>query len=353
VATHGRSFWILDDINPLRQFSPKLASSEAALLEPSPGLRVRRSTGTDTPIQPDEPAGQNPPDGVAIDYFLGREAPRPVVIEVLDANGALIDRVSSADPPQFSPEQRERELIPQYWIRNLLRPATAPGMHRWIWDLHYTAPRSVQRGFPISAVPGDTPQEPAGPSAAPGSYQVRLSIGAHQWRVPLNVLPDPRVKMSAEDYAAQFAAAHQLAGLLDESSAALLQCKSLRAQLEKLQSQASGALSEQIHMLDTHLGEFVDPAGPAPERRGLEKLNGDVATLYGQVDGVDAPPTAVQSEESTRASLEWRDLAQRWRQLRDVEVPQLNLALAKARLPRLAPDADPPRDLNFADVDQD
>jgi photosystem II stability/assembly factor-like uncharacterized protein len=352
VATHGRAFWILDDISPLRQFSSKLASSEATLLAPAPALRVRRSTGTDTPIQPDEPAGQNPPDGAVIDYFLSTAASRPVVIEVLDAGGSVIDRVSSDDPPQFSAEQSQRELIPQYWIRKLARPATVAGMHRWVWDLHYTAPRSLQRGFPISAVPGDTPQEPAGPLAAPGIYQVRLSIGAHQWRVPLTILADPRVNMSVEDYAAEFAAAHDLARVFDESSAALLECKSLRAQIENLKPKTAGPLSDQSHMLDTHIGELMEsPQNAAPPRPGLERLNGDVAMLYEQINGVDAPPTAVQIDSSGRAGADWHDLEQRWRQLRDVELPQLNRALAKARLPRLVPDIEPPRDLNFADED--
>jgi hypothetical protein len=350
VATHGRAFWILDDISPLREFSSKLASNEATLLEPAPALRVRRSTGTDTPIQPDEPAGQNPPDGAVIDYFLNKDASRPVVIEVLDAGGTIVARASSADPPQFSSEEIERELIPRYWIRKLMRPATTSGMHRWVWDLHYTAPRSLQRGFPISAVPGDTPQEPAGPIAAPGAYQVRLSMGAHQWRMPLTVLADPRVKMSTQDYAAEFNTAHELAEAFDQSSAALLECKSLRAQLEKLKPKNAGPLTEQFNMLDTHIGELMEsPETTAPRRRGLERLNGDVAILYGQINGVDALPTAAQTDETARARGDWRLLEQRWRQLHEVEVPQLNRALAKARLPRLVPDAEPPRDLNFAD----
>jgi photosystem II stability/assembly factor-like uncharacterized protein len=352
VATHGRAFWILDDISPLRQFSPKLAVGEATLLEPAPALRVKRSTGTDTPIQPDEPAGQNPPDGAIIDYYLGKDASRPVTVEVLDASGSVVARASSSDPAQFSPEQIERELIPRSWIRQLVRPATTLGMHRWVWDLHYTAPRSVQRGFPISAVPGDTPQEPAGPVAVPGNYQVRLSIGNKQWRVSLTVLADPRVKMSAQDYATEFTTAHRLAEAFDESSAALLACKSLRAQLEQLTPKASGPLGEQMHQLERHIGELLEsPEKVQPPRRGLERLNGDAGTLYGEINGVDAVPTAVQGEQTERVTADWHDLEPSWRQLREIEVPQLNRALGKARLPQLVLDTAPPRDLNFADED--
>jgi hypothetical protein len=245
----------------------------------------------------------------------------------------------------------ERELIPQYWIRKLVRPATNAGMHRWVWDLHYTAPRSEQRGFPISAVPGDTPQEPAGPVAAPGDYQVRLRIGAHQWHVALKVLPDPRVKMTTQDYAAQFTAAHELAQAFDQSSEALLSCKSMRAQLGELKSKAHGPLSEQLRLLDTHIGELLQSPGKQPSSRGLERLNGDVAVLYGQINGVDAVPTRVQGEQTERASADWRGLEPQWRRLRDVEVPQVNRALAKARMARIEPNSEPPRDLNFADED--
>jgi photosystem II stability/assembly factor-like uncharacterized protein len=352
VATHGRAFWILDDIGPLRHYSPQLGSSEATLLEPSPAIRVRRSTGTDTPLQPDEPAARNPPDGAVIDYYLGKDASKGLSIEVLDARGTLVTRVSSTDPPQYSPEQRERELIPQYWIRQLVPPSSKTGMHRWVWDLHYAAPRSEQRGYPISAVPGDTPQEPQGPTAAPGDYQVRLSIGAHQWHVPLKVLPDPRVKMSPQDYAAQFTTAHELAGAFDASSAALLSCKSMRAQLKPLEANARGALKDQIHLLDTHINELMEsPEKGQPLRRGLERLNGDAAVIYEQINGVDAVPTVAQDEQTQRIAGDWRELEPRWRQLRDVEVPRLNHSLRNARMARISPDTEPPRDLDFADED--
>jgi hypothetical protein len=160
---------------------------------------------------------------------------------------------------------------------------------------------------------------------------VRLSIGAHQWHVPLQVLPDPRVKMTTQEYAAEFAAAHELAAALNESSEALLSCKSMRAQLEQLKSKAAGPLREQLRLLDTHIGELLEsPGNVQPEPRGLERLNGDVALLYGQINGVDAVPTGVQSEQTERAAADWRDLEPRWRHLRDAEVPELNRALSRA-----------------------
>src|ERR1700722_7304091 len=116
-------------------------------------------------------------------------------------------------------------------------------MPRWIWDLRYAAPRSVQRGFPISAVPGDTPEEPAGPLASPGNYRVRLRIGSHQWEAPLAVTADFRVKIAPADFAAQAALARSLAAALDDSTGAVLEARSIRAQLKDLAAHAGADLA--------------------------------------------------------------------------------------------------------------
>ncbi len=350
LATHGRSFWVLDDISPLRQFTAKIAADEAALLKPAPAVRAKRSTETDTPIQPDEPTARNPPDGAVLDYYLARNASRPVTIEIFDSAGVLARRVSSTDPPPFTKGELERELIPAYWIRMTPPPSAAAGMHRWIWDLHYAPPRSVKRGFPISAVPGDTPQEPAGPPANPGIYRVRLSIGAQQWEQPLVVHADPRVRIGPADFSAQFELAQRLAGALDGSTGALLEARSLRAQLKELTGRNAGMPADRIQALDHEIGELLEPAeGSGPPARGLERLNGDFAALYAQVTGADAAPTAVQAAETERCLNDWQGLQGGWRHLRDEEVASLNKDLAKASLPRLNPELAPPQDLDSAD----
>jgi photosystem II stability/assembly factor-like uncharacterized protein len=352
VATHGRSFWVLDDISPLRQFTANLAVGEATLLKPAPAVRVRRSTGTDTPIQPDEPAGRNPPDGAVIDYYLAREASHPVTIEILDSNGTLVRRVSSTDPAPFTQEQIDRELIPAYWIRMIQPPATGAGMHRWVWDLRHAAPRSVQRGFPISAVPGDTPVEPAGPLASPGNYRVRLRIGSHQWEAPLIVAADPRVKITPADFAAQASLARRLAAALDGSTGAMLEARSIRAQLKDLAAHAGADLAGRIRSLDVRVAALLESGEErAAPHRGLERLNGDIATLYTQVTDVDAAPTTVQAAETARALEEWRVFEPGWQRLRGDDVAALNRDLGKARLPRLRADLEPPRDLDLADED--
>ena len=350
VATHGRSFWVLDDISPLRQFTPTLAAHEATLLKPAPAVRVQRSTGTDTPIQPDEPTGRNPPNGAVIDYYLAHNSTQSATIEILDSSGALVRRVSSTDPAPFTQAQLDRELIPAYWIQMTQPLATSAGMHRWIWDLHYAPPRSAKRGFPISAVPGETSQEPAGPAANTGNYRVRLRIGAHQWEESLVVAADPRVKLGPEGFSAQFDLARRLAGALDGSTGALLEARSIRAQLKDLTARASENVSTHIRLLDVHIAALLEPAdASAARKRGLEHLNGDFATLYTLVTGGDAAPTAVQVTETELALKEWSEIAADWQRLRDDEVAALNRELDKVRLPRLREGLEPPRDLDFAD----
>ena len=363
VATHGRSFWVLDDISPLRQFTPALVAREAALLKPAAAVRVKRSTGSDTPLQPDEPAGRNPPDGAAIDYYLARDSKLPVTIEILDSSGALVRRAASTDPPPFAKAQLERELIPPYWIRMAPPPAAGAGMHRWVWDLHYAAPRSVKRGFPISAVPYDTPEEPAGPPANPGRYRVRLLVGARSWEQPLMVAPDPRVELGAADFSAQFELARRLADALDGSSAAVLEARSIRAQLKNLEAGAgAAALKAPLHALDLHIAALVDrtQAGAAQSAaqsadfgavagRGLEHLNGDIATLYSEITAVDAAPTAAQLDASQLVLDEWAKYAAAWQRLQGTELAELNRSLAKRHVSRVREGLEPPRNLDFAD----
>jgi photosystem II stability/assembly factor-like uncharacterized protein len=349
LATHGRSFWVLDDISPLRQFNPKFTSAEASLVNPAPAIRVRRSTGPDTPYQPDEAAGFNPPDGAIIDYYLAKDQKVPVTLEVLDSNGNLVRKVSSSDPPEYSTEQMQREIIPQYWIKKTLPPSAGTGMHRWVWDLHYASPRTMRRGFPISAVPHETPSEPLGPAAVPGVYQVVLKVGAHEWHAPLTVKGDPRVTTTEPEYVAQFTTAHRLAEALDESTDALEQAKSLRGQIKDL-LENPGALGDQLHALDGRIAALLKPEGDHPPAPGLEKLNGEATGLYAEVNAADVAPTAVQSSETDRLVSDWQSLKPKWQEVQG-GVKSLSVALAKAKRPKLEPQKALPRDLNFADED--
>jgi photosystem II stability/assembly factor-like uncharacterized protein len=263
VATHGRSFWILDDIAPLRELAGDVRRSSAArmpdrtrLYTPAAAWRVRHNLSTDTPLPPEIPAGQNPPDGAIIDYYLNDAASGPVVIEIASADGKLVRRYSSADAP---PLIDEKELnVPTYWIRPAQIPSTERGMHRFVWDLHYPAPDAVEHEYPIAAIYKDTPRLPLGPTALPGTYTVRLTVNGRTMTQPLPVKMDPRIQTAAAGLRQQFMLATRVAEMMNKAYAAY----------HKVKSQESKA-----------------------DEAALLALNNDLTTVYGIIEEVDAAPT--------------------------------------------------------------
>jgi photosystem II stability/assembly factor-like uncharacterized protein len=189
AATHGRGFWILDDIAPLRQLTPEAAAAPAHLFAPSAVYRFPRDTNTDTPLPPEEPAGKNPPDGAILYYDLKAAANGPVTLEISDAAGKLVRRFSSADTaPQADPNLN----VPAYWVRPFQPLAASAGMHRFVWDLHAAAAgRGGRGGCPISAIYMDTPCS-EGAWMPPGSFTVKLTVNGQSYERTLVVKPDPR-----------------------------------------------------------------------------------------------------------------------------------------------------------------
>src|SRR5260370_6182660 len=229
VAPHGRSFWILDDTASLREITQSLATSEPHLFKPASAYRVRRSTNTDTPLPPDEPAAATPPDGAIIDYYLPRSASGPVTLEILDAQGQLVRRFSSADQPPVSDAELKKQLIPPYWVRPFRSLPTDAGMHRWVWDLHYPPPTSIRHEYPIAAVPHDTPRSPLGPSAVPGQYSVRLTVNGKSQTALLTLKLDPRVKTSTASQDKKFQPQTHLPPIQSQTSKPILHARSIRA----------------------------------------------------------------------------------------------------------------------------
>ncbi len=325
VGTHGRSFWILDDVTPLRQIAAAAAAPGAYLYRPAPAVRVRWNENPDTPLPPDEPAGKNPPDGAILDYYLAQPAAEPVTLEIRDARGELVRRFSSADQP----ERPDSALnIPTWWIRPPQTLGTAAGMHRFVWDLHYPPPPALRHEYPIAAIYGDTPREPRGPWAMPGRYTVRLTVGGRTYEQPLTVRMDPRVPLAPGALARQFALAARLVDALRRDSTALEAVRAIRREVKGARERAApGALSATLDSLDAAAAALESGEGAgtprAPGARGeqsLTRLNGELVELYGVIEGADAGPTAqaaaaVAELERTLAErlARWRELAGRFR----------------------------------------
>ncbi|HXC16278.1 MAG TPA: hypothetical protein VNV60_02440, partial [Holophagaceae bacterium] len=334
LATHGRSIWVLDDISPLRQLDATSSSAGAFLFKPGEAIRVRRSTNTDTPIPSDEPAGQNPPDGAALDYYLARSASGPVTLEILDAENHLVRRYASDDAPAATPETLNRQLIPLYWIRMPRTLSAAAGMHRWIWDLRHAAPAAANGEYPISAIPHDTPSLPEGPLALPGLYTVRLTVDGHTSSARLAVRMDPRVSASSGDLTALFTLESHLASLVSSSAEASLQAQGLQEQVQGLSKKAPAPLAASLASLDKDLSVLRKGAGD-PMKPGLDALAGSLGAIYAQVGQADAHPTEVQESTATRLSGALKESLANWDQIRTATLPGLNRQLREAHLDEL------------------
>lgn len=199
VGTHGRSIWILDNYSPLRQLA-QLNNREAKLFAPEKSVRVRFNMFSDTPLPPEEPAGQNPPDGAALDYYLPKAATR-VQLEIRNAQGELVRSFSSADRS----EQPDTAALayPTYWFRQPEALSIKPGHHRFIWDLSYAPPRGAKRELSIAANYRNTATSPKGIFVPPGEYEVTLVVDGQSYKQKISVVMDPRVTASADDIGLQ------------------------------------------------------------------------------------------------------------------------------------------------------
>lgn len=257
VATHGRSFWILDDLTPLREMAASIASSSAYLFKPQVTYRFRHDRYQQTPFPPEVPAGQNPPDGAIIDYYLGAAATGIVRLDILDPHGGVVRTYKNTDTPPLFMDQM---TVPNYWIRMPAVPPASAGMHRFVWDLRYDRPWAINHSYSFSAVPHDTQAEPLGATVPPGRYTVRLTVDGRSTSQPLTIVADPRLSTNAAGYADQLALEQQISALMERSYAAWKAAK----------------------------------AAASPRADDLEAINDTLSGLMVAVDDGDCEPTEQQ-----------------------------------------------------------
>ena len=266
AGTHGRSFWILDDVAPLREWAraqQRIAASGSWLFTPALAYRVRRDTNPDTPLPPDEPVGENPPDGAIIDYALPADASGRVTIEIADANGRILSSFASDDPPEaVDPEIN----VPTYWLPPSRNPSAEPGIHRFVWDLKATAPAAFEHDYPSAAIVHDTPRTPEGVLVPPGVYTVRLTAGGRTFARTLHIDMDPRVPASPRAIEEQYVLATRLATAMNRTF-------------------ALGT--------DAQAKKDMDAAGR------YQALNGYLAAMLALVESADAEPTATMNATSS------------------------------------------------------
>jgi photosystem II stability/assembly factor-like uncharacterized protein len=238
IATWGRGLWILDDVSPLRQAESARAGAEPAFLfAPATAVRVRWDNNRDTPLPPEVPTGQNPPDGAIIDYYLRADVRGPATLSIYDAQGRLVREFAATAPVA----ETAMPNVPEYWFKGPEVVATRAGMHRFVWDLRYATPPSLDYGADgnratstsygiiAAAIKGQSPrQQPVGPLVLPGTYQVRLTVGGRTLTRDLVVKNDPRVSVTAQELEALLNAERSLAGGIAASHDAIERTRALR-----------------------------------------------------------------------------------------------------------------------------
>jgi photosystem II stability/assembly factor-like uncharacterized protein len=348
VATHGRGFWIMDDISALRHVTATMATS---VLPPAPALRLPRSEYPDTPIPPDEPLADNPPAGASIDYYLAAPA-KEVTLEIRDAKNQLVRAYASTDPPDLTRDELAKQLIPAYWVMPEHRLGIARGMHRWIWDLRRTRPHAIHYGYPISAAPHATVRTPEGARVAPGTYTVKLVVDGQVFTTKVAVALDPRTKLSAAVIARQNELETRVAEQLDRVSAAALEARSVLDQVAKLATK-DAVLAKQIAGAKTTIETLLDgPKGkhPGTDIAALAGTSREIADLYAGVQ-VDAAPTAAQLAAAKDLEHEVTTLLASWKAVQTTELAQLATALAAAKLPAIDLEKQPTTEQSGGDQD--
>jgi photosystem II stability/assembly factor-like uncharacterized protein len=357
VATHGRGFWVLDDITALRQINGKVAQSEAFLFQPAEAVRMHAGTDYGSPMPRDEALAENPPVGAMIDYYLKSPASGPVLIEILDAKGQVIRPYSSEDKaPAVKPETLD---FPAFW-----RPAPKPlpasaGMHRWIWDLHYTA------------VPGSTHLvgdefvvAPRGVTALPGTYTVKLTVSGQSYTQPLTLKMDPRINTSAAELQKQFDAATEVSRRQAEISEAQRGMNQLLSQARKLHSQVHDNASL-VSSLDALVTKAEDVAGAPPAHFGmipskptieyadLETLSRKLAKIFSAINDGDAAPMEDAMKAFSTAKTDLVAVMAKWNALTTKDLPEVNDQLKKAGLSPIVIGARGPAPAEDATSDDD
>jgi photosystem II stability/assembly factor-like uncharacterized protein len=331
VATHGRSFWILDDIAPLREWTATIAAQDARLFHPRPAIRIRRSENRDTPLPLETPAGQNPPAGAIFDYFLKSAATGEATFEIHDTQGNLVRRYSSEDK---APEVSEAPEIQKYWLPKFAPLPKSSGMHRFVWDLRYAPPAAMRHEYDMTAIIGSgTVLMPQGPLALAGEYEVALKVGGQTHKSTFTVAMDPRVKVPREDLVKQLELEQKIDAALTSATDTAQAIAKVREQLKALKTSLSAkpdakALLQTVNDLDQRAEKIQgNPQAEWPQMPGgLIGVDGSLGMLAVAVGSADSAPTATSQAAFEENAKQLNDLLAHWQALQK-DFAQLNQKL--------------------------
>ena len=342
IATFGRSFWVLDDVTPLRQIDSQVAAANSWLFRPGVAYRARPGTDQGTPVPMDEALAANPPEGAIVDYYLKEKSRGPVQLELLDSEGRVVRQFASNDEPQKT--KPSDVPFPMNWVRDPQPLSNEAGMHRLVWDLRYAVSKNVRGSY----------FGPTGPWAVPGNYIVKLTANGKSSSQPLTIKMDPRVKNSQEALVRQFELSSSLAATLGEVSTALQQTNALRKQIEARKKEASGnaEVKQALEALEKKIEVALEPdsdadfmlfglAVPKKEHEPLPKVAAALTGLLIIVESADTAP----SVDATAAAAKWmasgEETLSRWAALKKEDLASVNGSLQKAKLKPLTAEEPP------------
>ncbi len=326
VATHGRSFWIMDNITPLRQAQEAGKANGALLYRPAAAFRIDNDSFPGTPLPPEEPTAENPPSGAVIDYFLGSAASN-VKLEIFDEQQTLVRKFSSEDE---SSEKHAPLPVAERWFPKPEVIEKSPGMHRFVWNLAWGS-----AGGPSADEEAES-RNPSGPKAVPGIYQVRLTVDGRAQSQPLEVIMDPRSPATREILERRLQLGRKIFAEVQEGRRVLAEISLVQKQLadmrQKLGEQNS-AMQATLAEAQAEIGRIISNKGTAQnEPSGLqEAFTGLTSALRAAESGDSAVPSqviAVYEESSARAEARIAE----WSAFKRTKLPALNQRLGEGKL---------------------
>ena len=306
IGTHGRSFWIMDDINALRTLAKQKQDKGTKLFETGAAYRVRWNMNTDTPLPQEEPAGENPPDGAIIDYYLNKDAGSVITLDIQNPAGETIRHFTSTDKPYNVPPVN----IPLYWIRPQQVLAATQGAHRFIWDLH-TQPLNLPPTYAIAAVYGQTPPNPTSPWVLPGTYIAKLTVDSKTYTRPLTVKMDPRVTTPLVELQKQYALSDGVYKQLRWVIPAIAKLDSIQNQIKAILPKTSGVIAASLQSITTEI-QVLEKGSVAAKTDNLLSAQTNMIELLNIMQGSDMPLTSQMQTATNMANIKAKALAVRY-----------------------------------------
>ncbi len=330
IATHGRSFWILDNITPLRQASEAGKANKFYLYHPAPAFRVDNDSFVGTPLPPEEPTAANPPTGAMIDYFLKSPASN-ITLEIFDAQKNLVRKFSSEDKHT---ENHPSLPIAERWFPKPEFLQTNPGMHRFLWNLTWGS-----SGALMTHQESET-RTPSGPKVVPGIYQVRLTVDGRTQSQFLRIIMDPRSPATPQILQQQLRLGQAIFAEVLEARRALAEIGSVKKQLADVEQNLGDrnqALKSALADAQTEIAKILSHKEmPAQQSGGLQEGYVEMTSALHVVEGGDrdvpSQATAVYKESSQRV----KEGIVQWTTFKQTKLPQLNQKLHEGSLAPIA-----------------